>query len=33
MPEPKANTYPNVTQSFGITGIVVLGMLLLSPVL
>lgn len=33
MPESKANTYPNITQSFGITGIVVLGVLLLSPVL
>lgn len=32
MPESKANTYPNISQSFGITGIVILGVLLLSPV-
>ena len=32
MTEPTLNNYPNVSQSFGITGIVILGMLLLSPV-
>ena len=32
MTEPKVNSYPNVKQSFGITGIVILGVLLLSPV-
>jgi hypothetical protein len=32
MTEPTTTSYPNVVQSFGITGIVVLGMLLLSPV-
>jgi len=33
MTEPTTTNYPNVAQSFGITGIVVLGMLFLSPVL
>lgn len=33
MTEPTTKNYPNVAQSFGITGIVVLGMLFLSPVL
>ena len=32
MTEPTTTNYPNVTQSFGITGIVILGMLLLFPV-
>lgn len=32
MTEPTIKNYPNVSQSFGITGIVILGMLLLSPV-
>lgn len=32
MTEPTTKNYPNVAQSFGITGIVILGMLLLSPV-
>jgi uncharacterized protein len=32
MTEPTTTNYPNVAQSFGITGIVILGMLLLSPV-
>ncbi len=29
--EPKIKNYPNVAQSFGITGIVILGMYLISP--
>jgi Predicted metal-dependent membrane protease len=33
MKESTARNYPNVAQSFGITGIVILGMILLSPVL
>ncbi len=33
MSEPKTTNYPNVAQSLGITGIVIAGMLLLSPVL
>lgn len=33
MTESTTKNYPNVAQSFGITGIVILGMLLLSPVL
>ena len=32
MTEPTTKNYPNVAQSIGITGIVVLGMLLLSPI-
>jgi membrane protease YdiL (CAAX protease family) len=32
MTESTTTNYPNVAQSFGITGIVILGMLLLSPV-
>ena len=32
MTESTAKNYPNVAQSFGITGIVILGMLFLSPV-
>lgn len=32
MTEPTVKNYPTVSQSFGITGIVILGMLLLSPV-
>lgn len=32
MTETQANTYPSSAQSFGITGIVILGMLLLSPI-
>lgn len=32
MTEPTTKNYPNVSQSFGITGIVILGMLFLSPV-
>ena len=32
MTESEAKYYPNVAQSFRITGIVILGMLLLSPV-
>lgn len=31
MTEPTATNYPSVAQSFGITGIVILGMLLFSP--
>ncbi len=32
MTEPTIKNYPDVAQSFGITGIVILGMLLLIPV-
>jgi hypothetical protein len=32
MTESKIKIYPNVAESFGITGIVILGMLLFSPV-
>ena len=32
MTEPTAKNYPDVAQSFGITGILILGMLFLSPV-
>jgi hypothetical protein len=32
MSESTTNSYPNVAQSFGITGIVVLGMIVMSPI-
>ncbi len=32
MTEPATKFYPNIAQSFGITGIVILGMIILSPV-